>query len=401
MFHLSETLPKNPVVYVTRDIERALAFVHQKSYFIITNASGFAKSLAKKNQNLILVSRPTPADTHELLKTSETREFINSLKEPSILVFKNTPQIEKTCNDNGWKLLNPSAELASKIEEKISQVAWLGELSDMLPPHKIMNGAELDWSGKNYIIQFNRAHTGSGTQLVASESEVSAIKLKFPERPLRVTDFISGPVFTSNNVVVGNKVLNGPIMYQITGLSPFTGNPFATIGNDWELPSKILSNEQVKSFLDIANEVGKKLIVSGWKGLFGIDVIMDEKSGKLFLLEINARQPASTTYESELQGNVLTTFGAHLSALLGKDHEPISPVTEGAQIILRCPKNGIFDLSELENELTKLGLKTIPYEASGPEKDLLRIQSKKGIMYAHNQLNELGLTIKKVVEKYV
>jgi hypothetical protein len=39
----------------------------------------------------------------------------------------------------------------------------------------------------------------------------------------------------------------------------------------------------------------------GWRGLFGIDVIKDLERNAIHLIEINARQPASTSFEAKLQ----------------------------------------------------------------------------------------------------
>ncbi len=394
--HMLET----PTVYITRDIERATASLHQKNYYIITNSTPFAKSLSNLTPNIVLVSKSRPLDTHELLEQTKVKKIINSLSNPSLVVFKNTTLIEKICKDNKWRLLNPAACLAAIVEEKISQLEWLGDLQKYLPPHQVMLGKNLEWKNENFIAQFNRAHTGSGTMLIKLKSEVEEIRNKFPERPIRVTKFIEGPAFTSNNIVWGGKILPGPIMYQITGLSPFTRNQFATIGNDWELPNILLNNSQKESYQKTVEEVGIKLAKDGWKGLFGIDAMLDSKAGAIHLIEINARQPASTTYESQLQ-KVNTTFEAHLSALLDLPNTnfTLSPVTKGAQIIQRVPAGGaLSDVKKKIKQLEKLGLNVILYTNKKPETDLLRIQSKKGIMLAHNQFNELGKKISEILK---
>ena len=66
-------------------------------------------------------------------------------------------------------------------------------------------------------------------------------------------------------MVWSDKILLGNISYQITGLKPFTDLPFATIGNDWALPYKILSPEQIKQYNKIATEVGRRLKNPGGK----------------------------------------------------------------------------------------------------------------------------------------
>lgn len=387
-----------PIVYVTRDLERALAGLHLRNYYIITNATPFAKTCAKKYKQIIVVGSKEKLDTHELLEHTKTQNFLKRFSKFSILVFKNTSQIEKVCRNNNWHLLNPSAALASIVEEKISQVRWLGDLQKYLPPHEIKTCNDLTWQGEKYIVQFNRAHTGSGTILIETETQIEELKKTFPNREVRVTKFISGPAITNNNIVWNKKVLVGNINYQITGLSPFTNLPFATIGNDWALPHQLLSKKQRDAYNRMATDVGLQMARDGWKGLFGMDVIVDEKTGQLYLIEINARQPASTTYESELQKNkskeTLTSFEAHLMSLLALPIiSPLTALTTGSQIIQRVT-SAIKRVAPISKQaLSRLPVKTMYYTNTDLGADLLRIQSKNGIIKRPGELNVLGTTL--------
>jgi hypothetical protein len=217
--------------------------------------------------------------------------------------------------------------------------------------------------------------------------------------------------------VTKEKILIGNINYQITGLAPFTDQPFSTIGNDWSLPNKLLSDEQKRQYHEIATAVGLRLSACGWKGLFGIDVVLDESTGKLYLIEINARQPASTTYESMLQGaknkaqwnngtmETLTTFEAHLATLLDLDLDldlELITIDTGAQIILRVQNHvqssePIVHRDVIER-LQSLDFNIIEYPNTTLGSDLLRIQSKNGIMEEHNKFNKIG---KKIIESLV
>lgn len=374
---------------------------------------------------MVLMKGDRLLDTYELLQWAAANTDSLGMT-TTLVVFKPTTQIEKTCAENGWELLNPSAELSNRVEEKISQIEWLGPLKKYLPDYKVQLCKNIKWPGHKFILQFNRSHTGSGTILVNNEKILKNIKKIFPEREARIAKYIDGPLFTNNNVVASDNILIGNINYQITGLLPFTDNPFSTIGNDWELPRKILNKKQLKQYKKIAVDVGIRLRESGWKGLFGIDVVMEQKTGKLYLLEINCRQPASTTYESQLQSssviptealkgrsggipfsttekgsldslrslgmtNQLTTFQAHLLALLDqplKTHKLIS-IKSGAQIIQRVTKD-ISTLKEPQLYKPDNRFTYIHYNNTKPGSDLLRLQTKQGIMSAHNKLNALG-----------
>lgn len=436
MKSLKLALKKQPIVYIARDLERALGLSRTyQNYYIITNSSLVRQKLIPKNQkNIITIKSTEVLDTHELLTHPKTKQFLSKLQNPHLLVFKNTPTIEKICQEHGWQLLNPPAAPSSTIEEKISQVEWLGELKKLLPPHRIDVLKNLSWSHLNspqpslskrgnntsspsskegawgsYILQFNRAHTGNGTLLIESEDQLKGLRQKFPNRPVRITEFIDGPMFTNNNIVWGKKILCGSINYQITGLSPFTDRPFATIGNDWALPHQLLSKKLQAQYVTIAKSVGKKLAKEGWRGLFGIDVVYDKKRKKLYLIEINARQPASTTYESQLQqrqtSNVkrqklVTTFEAHLASVLGLEYEgeKLIQLEDGAQIIQRVTKNIKHHISNsITEKLTRLKCNLITYNNKKEGDDLIRIQSKKSIMKNHAEFNPLGQTVQNTI----
>ncbi|KKQ39476.1 MAG: NUDIX hydrolase [Candidatus Magasanikbacteria bacterium GW2011_GWA2_37_8] len=445
---MSFKLPQS-IIYVTRDLERALGLpLDTKDYYIIANFSQFAKRLVGGQKNVLLIKSDRILDTRELLIHPQAKKFINGLSSrtsvegslnnrerdsllgvplvsaslrsgrndnyKNILVFKPTTQIEKICKDNNWNLLNPAAEIANQVEEKISQVKWLGPLKKYLPPHKILLCSQVKFSGESFILQFNRAHTGSGTILIESKKQLIEIQKKFPNREVRITKFVSGPAFTNNNIVWGKKVLLGNISYQITGLKPFTNLPFATVGNDWELPHKILSAKQIKEYQKMATDIGERLVKSGWKGLFGIDVIMNENTGKLYLIEINARQPASTSYESDLQGKrnkekginkkdsllltpySLSVFQAHLLSLLGERYknEKIISIKTGAQIVQKIVLvEKVIDQKLLNYNIQKFqteGWGVYLYDNKEIEKDWIRLQSKEGIMFKHNITNKNG-----------
>ncbi len=393
---IKKAIKTGRIFYVCRDLERATAGLscNIPDFFIITNQSPLSQKYNKIYSNIKTIKSKKILDTHELLALPEIKKIIT--RKDFIVVFKNTNLIENICRKNNWKLLNPQASLAAQVEEKISQVKFLGPLKKYLPNAKIILGKNLKWQGKKFILQYNRAHTGAGTFLITSAKQLDQIKKDFPNREIRISDFIEGPFFTNNNCVWDSKIMLGNINFQITGLPPFTDNPFVTVGNDWAMPHKILTKEQFNQYIKIAGEVGKRLGQSGWKGLYGIDTVLENKTGKIYLIEINARQPASTTYESQLQQTIginhndLTIFEAHVGALLKiKNKYPLIKIIDGAQIIQRVTKK----ITKLKTPKKDRYFNFIKYNNVKPGADLLRIQSLSGIMKNPKQLNEFGKKI--------
>ena len=414
MIHLNKAIQLKKQAYITRDIERALGLgLDVPGFVIISNNTPFAKQIQQqaKQSNIILVEKDDEnlLDTWQLLEHPTTIDALQAENITDIIVFKPTQKIERICEKQSWQMLNPSATLSDTIEEKISQVAWLDELTTYLPNHQITLCKNIVWNFEPFILQFNRAHTGSGTHFITSKKQLETLQEKFPERPVRISAYIEGPMFTNNNVVTKSDILIGSINYQITGMEPFTNQPFATVGNDWGLPKKILNYAQQSKFKEIAHAVGKKLQADGWRGAFGIDIALEEKTGELYLIEINARQPASVSFESQLQSSMktkkqeqsLTTAEAHMAALLQKElpNAKLIPIDDGAQIILRNNENQKISAQTVVSHLqTEKRLTLIPYTNTKTGTDLLRIQSRESIMSTHTVWNPRGETIAHIIK---
>ncbi|MDP1625282.1 MAG: ATP-grasp domain-containing protein [bacterium] len=382
---------RKPLVYVTRDIERALGREPKDGYFVISNDTPYGRMVRERYPDNVWLVGPDPSgeqfDTYGLLSLPSVAQAILE-RGADVLVFQNTARIERLASERGWNLLNPSAALAKEIEEKVSQIAWLEKDAELLPPHRIAKMKDVVFEGKRFVLQFNHSHTGEGTHVIESADALSALAVKFPERECRVVEFVDGPVLTVN-VVSGSWPIIGSISYQITGIAPFTDLPFSTIGNDWSLAASAeFTNKDRATIRSMARKIGRRMHRSGWKGLFGIDVVKDSTTGKIHLLEINARQPASTAFESQLQTKT-TIFDAHIAALLGRSWKiwRLSPLKGGSQIVKRkTEKTHTVDTKALESK----GLAVIKYEAGPHNKELFRIQSNEGVIAGHGRLNALG-----------
>lgn len=408
-------LPK-PITYITRDIERALGMEPSNDYIIVANKTPYAEKFATKfPENVWLVNGITKdgvLGTRELMDHSVVREKLAS-RHSDILVFKNTARVEEAATKNNLRLLNPKALLSETVENKMSQIEWLGELGKKYLPHLvIMPARNLTWTGEPFIVQWAHGHTGGGTFLINSENELKTIQQKFPYRVTRRTTYIRGPSFTVNAVVAADKILVGNVSYQITGITPFTDNQFSTVGNDWGATHSLLNATEIEFIETMASDIGKKLNIAGWRGLYGVDIIRDDATGKIYLIEINARQPASTSFESYLQnenrlqrrlGKVatgsegITIFEAHLKALLGeKIDQPLIPINTGAQILQRVTKNVKSVPTEKITALESAGYNIAIYPNTDLNEDLVRIQSTQGIIETHGIFNSRG---KEIVEK--
>ncbi len=423
---------KRKIVYVVRDIERALGMAPCAEYVIVSNRTPYAEIIKGRYPDFVHLVEEEGAtegntlDTLQLLKSTVVKELMSG-PDAALLVFKNNPLIEAITMENGWKLLNPSSALAEKVENKITQVEWLGPLAEQyLPAHTVAPAKELVWNKEPLVVQWAHGHTGDGTILVNSANELRALQRKFPDRPARASSFVRGPSFTVNIVVAPDGIGTGNILignpsYQLTGLPPFTDQPFATVGNDWSMTHSLLSETEIIRIEDMARAIGEKMRADGWRGLFGIDVMRDDDRDAIFLIEINARQPASASFESFLQeenrrqgaiGSIV--FEAHIVALLGEaatgasardatasnDSLPLIPINDGAQIVQRVTEKIRSLPDDAVGSFELAGYTAIPYPNTELGADLLRIQSMRGIMETHGRFNARGKEILKIISNF-
>ena len=374
---INKRILKKPLFYVTRYKERGSGLGKLKNYKIITTTP--------------------PKDTAEILEKKP-------LPLSSIIVFKNNVKIQRLSKQKNLKLLNPDYHLVEKYENKISQYQWLKKIipSNLLKtvitiPNKNSFQQLSKTLGKPFIGQFNRSHTGQGTLLISQLKQWKELIEKFPLRKIKCTQFINNPAITVNVCLWQKCVLMGNPSYQITGLKQLTDFPYSTTGNDWSLAQKILNSNDFKIIKVLSQKIGTAMIKDGWQGLFGLDFI---KGKKWLVIEINARQPASTGLETVLQkkqGKGITIFAAHVAALLKlplpgnceQVKKSFQKIDQGSQIIIRKKIKNNLNFKKISNQdikILKNDLKTKKHNT-----ELFRIQNlKSGFITKNNQLNSLA-----------
>ena len=262
----------------------------------------------------------------KLLMQEEVKDYIheNGGKQKYFQTFKISARFEKLVERKMYDgvLLNTSSELNKLFEEKISQYELLSGGSVHLPDTVVGALKTFEYKllkqdlGERLVLQFNRGHTGEGTIFIESDDDLQKLQNEFPERIVRIAKFVQGIPYTINACVYRDQVFMGGLSYQITGEKHLTNFAGGTVGNDFSFRVGISDETYIKIFEQVS-EIGGKMAARGYKGLFGVDFILDE-DGQVFIIEINARQPASIPYFTKLQlsNNQIPLALLHLMAFL-------------------------------------------------------------------------------------
>lgn len=240
-------------------------------------------------------------NTLGLLTNPRFKDFIFENSLVFLSVFKNSYLIELTAQKNNLKLLNPPSFLIEKIEGKISQVFFFEKLKNYFPQFIVTTPENHTFQdlvkilGNKIIAQFNTSHSGEGTFFLDADLLQSWYQ-KFPQRPIRISQFIQGENLTLNLLVLPHSVLSGQLSLQLTGLENLTDQKFATVGNSWiDFDNEVLQQAKILSM-----EVGNILQENNFFGPAGLDFVYDKNTRQLYLIEVNARQTASFNLENWL-----------------------------------------------------------------------------------------------------
>lgn len=365
-----------PIFFVCNDPERALGLenIIEGYHIICSDDSPLLDVAIEKDINVFSLAKeekkanPIFRNSNKILQNEKVQEYIrrNTPEEtkPNIIVFKVSLQIEKTCERLGYNLLNTTSALNKRFELKISQYNNLKTLQSFFPKTIISTLNDTSYSklkdklGEKMVIQYNRGHTGNNTVFIENDKDYAKERKKYRNRLARVAEFVQGDVYTLNACITRFGMVYGGISYQITGIEELTSKKGGTIGNDWKYPEK-MSNKNLKKIQEILKKIEKEMLSSGYKGMLGVDFIITPKQ-RIYLIEINARQPASTPMHTKLMLNeeFIPLQAFHLAEFLFKEDAGFT------RFLNRYFHKGIADtnISRYIEEQNKLAI--IPIDAS-------------------------------------
>lgn len=305
-----------PIFYICNDPERALGLEKgvKNFHIICIDDNPIIDYLQNAGANVLSLNRAT-GEKNGIYRNSKialehqlTQNYIKdhtpSGQTPNAMFFKIAANIEYTAQKLGYKVLNTNSTLNKRYENKISQYETLSQFNIKFPPTLIASLNSLNYKelkekfGEQFVVQFDHGHTGNSTTFIVSEAEFTALQNTHQSKMARVAQKINGKAFTLNAVATRYGTVYSGLCEQITGVRELTEKSGATVGNDWT-KTRFLSDFALSQIKEITEKVGDLMFRDGYRGLFGLDLIVSENN-QVYLIEINARQPASTGTHTKL-----------------------------------------------------------------------------------------------------
>ncbi|MFH1611892.1 MAG: ATP-grasp domain-containing protein [bacterium] len=290
------------------------------------------------------------------------RELTNKYKEPPVIVaYKASTKMEQICQENLWTLAVSSTKFGKTLfENKIKFRRMLEELYVNIPTGEILNVVDLDYNilSEKYSLPFVIQHPtrggGKGTFFVNNIEDFDQAIYRLKNKPndegeyvaeKEVTDvivmkFIKGSSPSITGCVTKHGILSTSLQYQILDIPELYNSTKGSglfCGHDWS--SSNFSDKINQQAYEAVKVVGKHFQKWGYKGIFGLDFVLDEKNDELYTIEANPRMLGSfpTLAMSQTINCEPSIMGFHLLEYLNLDYKID---IERVNTLMRQPKKG-------------------------------------------------------------
>ncbi|PIZ57722.1 hypothetical protein COY23_01100 [bacterium (Candidatus Torokbacteria) CG_4_10_14_0_2_um_filter_35_8] len=278
---------------------------------------------------------PVKKNATSILRDKRGQEYISSFKNPALIFYETTNEIEEIIRRKKWTLVANPKSLREKFENKVKFRDVLKKCGIDLIPSEINYLRNVNYSylvkkyGKKFVIQLPDCGGGKGTFFINSKDEyreiVNSKKIKeYRDIKLNFASFITGPSPSITGCVTRQGILYTNPQYQVLdapecfNLEKGSG---LFSGHDWtksNFPEKVA--RQAHEFTE---KIGLYLRKFGYKGIFGLDMLLDQESQKLYVVECNPRLLGSFPVISmvQLKGGEIPLIALHTLEFLGIQYD--------------------------------------------------------------------------------
>lgn len=289
-----------------------------------------------------------PRNSTSVLAHPKTKDYIEEVTAGShfrqaFIPYKASPQMEQICQKNNWLLIIPSYKFGKPLfENKIKFRKILEELEGSPVPGEITEVESLNYQilsqkyGLPFVIQHPTQGGGKGTFFINNyEGFIEVIhklskSIKKEEEGAEPTDevivakFIKGPSPSITGCVTKHGILSTNPQYQLLDI-PELYNPKKGAGlfcgHDWTA-SDFDQNIQNQAY-QMVDKVGRYFQKQGYKGIFGLDFVLDKTEQKIYVTECNPRLLGSfpTLTMVQLMNNEPPIIAFHILEFLNIDYQ--------------------------------------------------------------------------------
>jgi hypothetical protein len=254
-------------------------------------------------------SREKGFNAARLLSHPEITSYLQSLPEPTCLLpYQSYPELEDQALGNGWVVLANPASLRAQLAgraffERLARKLRLRRTPGGIHSVRALQGYDYGWwaktLGDQLVVQLPEVLQGGGrgTFFVRTSSEYERLRKQLQKGHWRgvalksasVRRLVEGTAASIILCITRHGVLFSALQQQLIDL-PYCRDVFEKgifCGHAWG--SETWSSQSKAEALDQAQRIGAHLAALGYKGIAGIDFVIENDTGHVYPLEINPR----------------------------------------------------------------------------------------------------------------
>jgi biotin carboxylase len=217
----------------------------------------------------------------------------------SVLFMMFEPQTEALVRSLGLKVAFPPAALRQHLDNKV-MTTRLGDRAGIPSVPNVL--AHVDsyrtlrdlahGLGPDLVVQLPYGDSGATTFFISSEADFLPYANQIAEQPtVKVMKRIRCRQATIEGCVTRHGVLVGPLMTEMIGFAELTPYPGGWCGNElFDAGASVAMSPAIRRQAQQATlAIGEQLRQVGYWGVFGLDFLIDQDTGALYLGELNPR----------------------------------------------------------------------------------------------------------------
>lgn len=203
-------------------------------------------------------------------------------------------------SETAHRLISNSPELAAWINNKVHFLEALGELGLPRIPGRWVRLDQTLYSelaselGSRFVLQLARGTSGSGTAFVSSETEYIAAGERFGDVVVHAAPDLGELSVNINALALRDGVVVSCPSVQLDGLSMLCAQRGMYCGNDF-MAARDLPSPMLRDVVEQTAQIGAWIASLGFRGLFGLDFVLDGSNSKAYAVDLNPRWQGSTT----------------------------------------------------------------------------------------------------------
>lgn len=273
------------------------------------------------------------AANHYLLQHKAVVNYIHRVGTGGMILFLMfDEETEQLSQQMGLTVCFPPANLRRYLDSKVTTTQLANRAGIASVPNvlaKVESYAALrkvaKALGPDLVVQLPYGDSGNTTFFISTEADFRPYARQIASQPLvKIMRRIHCRQVTIEGCVTRHGILVGPLMTELIGFEELTpyrggwcGNEIFAGTSSPALPTEIRQQAQQATLA-----IGEQLKREGYWGYFGLDFLLDQESGELYLGEMNPRITGATplTSQAALDRHVPPLLAYHLLEGLQVDY---------------------------------------------------------------------------------